>query len=64
MTRDEGERTTELRGPWGVAKLPVPEELRHGPYTETIEAAPRPNTGDDPRTGNERRAPGLPGGVG
>jgi hypothetical protein len=80
MTRDEAEqRVRELQaeqpgfhffareredGAWEVAKVPIPEQLKHGPYKETIEAAPRPDTGDDPRTGNERRLPGLPGGIG
>jgi hypothetical protein len=80
MTRDEAEqRVRELQaersgfhfvareradGTWEVAKIPIPEQLRHGAYSETIEAAPRPSTGDDPRTGNEKRLPGLPGGIG
>jgi len=51
-------------GAWEVARVPIPEQLDHGPLKETIEAAPRPDTGDDPRTGNERRMPGLPGGIG
>jgi hypothetical protein len=50
-------------GDWEVAKIPIPEQLRHGPYTETIAATPRPSQADDPRTGNEQRLPGLPGGV-
>jgi catechol 2,3-dioxygenase-like lactoylglutathione lyase family enzyme len=31
--------------------------------TPTVEAKPRPSPADDPRTGNERRMPGLPGGL-
>jgi hypothetical protein len=53
----------ERAGAWDVVKLPIPAELRRGPYTETIAATPRPSPADDPRTGNEQRAPGLPGGV-
>jgi hypothetical protein len=80
MTREEAERRREelateqagfhffVRerpdGAWEVAKVPIPEQLRQGPLKETIEAAPRPDAGDDPRTGNERRLPGLPGGIG
>ena len=79
MTREEAERRRdELQaqqpefhfvarerddGAWEVAKVAIPEQLRQGPLNETIEAAPRPSTGDDPRTGNEQRLPGLPGGV-
>jgi hypothetical protein len=50
-------------GEWEVARVELPEALRRGPFTETIEAKPRPSPADDPRTGAERRAPGLPGGV-
>ena len=50
-------------GEWEVARLEVPASLRRGKLTETTEARPRPPTADDPRTGNERRAPGLPGGL-
>ena len=48
---------------WEVASVEIPEQLRRGPLTETIEAKPRPSPADDPRTGNERQMPGLPGGV-
>jgi hypothetical protein len=50
-------------GNWEVAKVPIPEQLRQGRLTETIAATPNPSPADDPRTGNERRMPGLPGGV-
>ena len=50
-------------GDWEVARVVVPEQLRRGRLTETIEAKPKPSPADDPRTGAERRAPGLPGGV-
>jgi hypothetical protein len=51
-------------GDWQVVKVELPEMLRHGQLTPTIEARPRPSQPDDPRTGNEQRMPGLPGGVG
>jgi hypothetical protein len=50
-------------GEWEIARVEVPAALRRGALTESIEARPRPPTADDPRTGNERRLPGLPGGV-
>ena len=50
-------------GDWEVARVEVPASLRRGPLTETVEAKPRPSPADDPRTGNEQRAPGLPGGL-
>lgn len=50
-------------GDWEVARVELPAELRRGPLTESTEASPRPPTADDPRTGNERRLPGLPGGL-
>jgi hypothetical protein len=50
-------------GDWEVASVEVPEQFRRGPLTPTIEAKPRPSPADDPRTGNERRMPGLPGGL-
>ena len=53
--RDDGE--------WEDASLEVPEQFRRGPLTPTVEAKPRPSPADDPRTGNERRMPGLPGGL-
>jgi hypothetical protein len=69
--QDEGaERTTHrfyprerADGEWEVAKVALPEALRRGKLTETVEAKPRPSPADDPRTGNERRMPGLPGGL-
>ena len=48
---------------WEVASVEIPEQLRRGILTETVEAKPRPSPADDPRTGNERRMPGLPGGL-
>jgi hypothetical protein len=50
-------------GDWEVARVELPDHLRRGKLTETIEAKPKPSPQDDPRTGNERRMPGLPGGV-
>jgi hypothetical protein len=50
-------------GEWEVARIEVPERMRRGRLTETIETRPKPSPADDPRTGAERRAPGLPGGV-
>ena len=51
-------------GDWQVVKVELPEMLRHGKLTPEIEARPRPRHPDDPRTGNEQRMPGLPGGIG
>jgi hypothetical protein len=51
-------------GSWHVAKVEVPEQLRHGSLTPTVEARPRPSHADDPRSGHERRVPGFPGGIG
>jgi hypothetical protein len=51
-------------GSWQVARVPIPEQLRQGPLKETVAATPRPPQPDDPRTGNEQRMPGLPGGIG
>ena len=51
-------------GAWSVAKLLLPEQLRRSPLRAAVEAKPRPPTGDDGRSGHERRAPGLPGGLG
>lgn len=48
---------------WEVAKIELPQHLRHEKLTPTIEARPRPSHPDDPRTGHERRVPGFPGGV-
>jgi hypothetical protein len=50
-------------GNWEVAKVEVPEHLRRGKLTPTVDARPRPSPADDPRSGHERRAPGFPGGV-
>ena len=51
-------------GDWEVASVELPPELRRVPLTPTIDASPRPSPADDPRTGAERRVPGLPGGLG
>jgi hypothetical protein len=50
-------------GEWEVAPADVPEGAPPKPLTPTIEAKPQPSPADDPRTGNERRMPGLPGGL-
>ena len=46
-------------GDWEVARVRVPAELRRGKLTETVDASPQPSPADDPRTGHERRAPGI-----
>jgi hypothetical protein len=51
-------------GDWEVASVELPPELRRGRLTPTIDASRRPSPADDPRTGAERRVPGLPGGLG
>lgn len=51
-------------GEWEVARVRLPEALRRGKLTPTIDASPRPSPADDPRSGHERRAPGFPGGLG
>jgi hypothetical protein len=51
-------------GKWEVASVLLPKDLQPAPLTPTIDATPRPSPADDPRTGNERRLPGLPGGLG
>jgi len=50
-------------GDWQVVKVRLPAQLRRPLLTPTIGAGPRPSPADDPRTGAEQRAPGLPGGV-
>ena len=50
-------------GEWEIAKVEIPENLRRGPLTPTVDASPRPSPADDPRSGHERRAPGGPGGI-
>ena len=50
-------------GEWEVTRVELPDALRRGKLTETIEAKPQPSPPDDPRTGNEQRMPGLPGGL-
>jgi hypothetical protein len=80
MTREQAEqRARELQaehperhyvareadgGAWEVASVELPPELRRQALTPTIDASPRPSPADDPRTGAERRVPGLPGGLG
>jgi hypothetical protein len=49
---------------WEVVSVSLPEALRRTPLTPTIDATPRPSPADDPRTGHERRLPGIPGGLG
>jgi hypothetical protein len=51
-------------GSWEVASIEIPEQLRREPMKETIDGSPPPAPREDPRTGNERRLPGLPGGLG
>jgi hypothetical protein len=50
-------------GSWEVAKIELPQQLRHGKLTPSTEARPRPTHPDDPRSGHEQRAPGFPGGL-
>jgi hypothetical protein len=50
-------------GGWEVVRVEIPVALRRGKLTPTIDASPRPSPADDPRSGHERRVPGLPGGV-
>jgi hypothetical protein len=50
-------------GEWEVASIVLPKDLQRAPLTPTIDASPQPSPADDPRTGNERRLPGLPGGL-
>jgi hypothetical protein len=50
-------------GGWQVVKIELPQHLRHGKLTPTVEARPKPSHPDDPRTGHEQRVPGSPGGV-
>ena len=59
MTRSEAEQ----RARWLQENDPA-RETHRGKLTPTVEAKPRPSPADDPRTGNERRVPGLPGGLG
>jgi hypothetical protein len=51
-------------GDWEVASVLLPKDLQRGPLTPTIESGPRPSPGEDPRSGHERRVPGIPGGLG
>jgi hypothetical protein len=51
-------------GDWQVVNVELPKHLRNEKLTPTIESRPRATHPDDPRTGNEQRMPGLPGGVG
>jgi hypothetical protein len=50
-------------GSWHVAKLELPEPLGHPVLRPTIDASPQPSPADDPRSGHERRAPGIAGGL-
>jgi hypothetical protein len=50
-------------GDWELVSVEIPEQMRRGKLTETVESRPKPSPADDPRTGNERRMPGLPGGL-
>jgi hypothetical protein len=47
---------------WEVVKVRLPT-ASHGPLTPAVGSGPPPSPADDPRTGNERRMPGLPGGL-
>jgi len=63
MTPREAKRVVLRKradGSWEVEGGP---ETRRGKLTPGVEAKPRPSPADDPRTGNERRMPGLPGGL-
>jgi hypothetical protein len=71
LQAEDAERATHhffaresAEGEWEVARVEIPERMRRGRLTETVEAKPKPSPADDPRTGNERRLPGLPGGIG
>jgi hypothetical protein len=49
-------------GDWEVVRVRLSGAPQRQALTETVEAKPsRP--GDDPRSGHERRAPGIPGGL-
>jgi hypothetical protein len=50
-------------GEWEVARVELPEALRRGKLTPTIDSSPRPSPADDPRSGHERRVPGITGGL-
>jgi hypothetical protein len=50
-------------GGWQVVKVELPQDLRRGKLTPTVETRPRPSHPDDPRTGHEQRVPGPPGGL-
>jgi len=54
----------DSEGGWQVVKVEVPQHLRNEKLTPTIEERPRPSHADDPRTFDEQRTPGFPGGVG
>jgi hypothetical protein len=47
---------------WEVVRVLLPTQ-GHGSLTPTTGADSRPFPRDDPRTGNEVRVPGLPGGL-
>jgi hypothetical protein len=50
-------------GGWEVVRVAL-ATLGQGPLTPTLGPTSQPLPRDDPRTGNERRMPGLPGGIG
>ena len=50
-------------GEWEVARVELPDHLRRGALTESVEAKPKPFPADDPRTGHEQRIPGVQGGL-
>jgi hypothetical protein len=49
-------------GDWEVVRVRLPT-ADHGPLTPAHGAKSQPFPRDDPRTGNEIRMPGLPGGI-
>jgi hypothetical protein len=51
-------------GDWEVASVLLPKDLQRSPLTPSIDASPRPSPAEDPRSGHERRVPGIPGGLG
>jgi hypothetical protein len=48
---------------WEVVRVALPTP-GHGPLTPSLGTDSTPFPREDPRTGNERRLPGLPGGIG
>jgi hypothetical protein len=45
-------------GEWTVVKVPLPPGLARGPLREVVEAKPRPQQQDDPRTTYDRNVGG------